>query len=73
MERFRKELDLSESQTTEVAEVLDDFVKYYQTLQAQMDDVRANGKDRIISILNPNQREKFTRMMSEVQAKQVIK
>lgn len=73
VERFRKELDLTESQTAEVAEVLDDFMKYYQTLQAQMDDVRVNGKDRIVGILNPGQREKFTRMMSELQAKQRIK
>lgn len=71
VERFRKELDLSESQTAEVAEVLDDFMKYYQTLQAQMDDVRANGKDRILSILNESQREQFTRMMSELQARQI--
>lgn len=73
VERFRKELNLSESQTTEVAEVLDDFMKYYQTLQAQMDDVRANGKDRIVGILSPEQREKFSRMMSELQARQQIK
>src|SRR5262245_2006939 len=42
VEHFRKELSLTEAQTREVAEVLDDFMKYYQTLQAQMDDVRSN-------------------------------
>jgi len=73
VEHFRKELGLSESQTAEVAEVLDDFMKYYQTLQAQMDDVRANGKDRIVSILSPEQREKFSRMMTELQSRQQIK
>ena len=73
VEHFRKELGLSESQTKEVAEVLDDFMKYYQTLQAQMDDVRANGKDRIVSILSPEQRDKFGRMMTELQSRQQIK
>ncbi len=73
VERFRKELTLTDEQTREVAEVLDDFVKYYQTLQAQMDDVRANGKDRIVSILNPEQRDKFSRMMTELQSRQQIK
>ena len=72
-ERFRKELTLTDDQTREVAEVLDDFVKYYQTLQAQMDDVRANGKDRIVNILNPEQRDKFSRMMTELQSRQQIK
>jgi uncharacterized membrane protein len=73
VEHFRKELGLTESQTREVAEVLDDFMKYYQTLQAQMDDVRANGKDRIVSILSPEQRDKFSRMMTELQSRQQIK
>ena len=73
VEHFRKELGLSEAQTREVAEVLDDFMKYYQTLQAQMDDVRANGKDRIVSILSPEQREKFGRMMTELQSRQQIR
>lgn len=73
VDHFRKELGLTESQTREVAEVLDDFMKYYQTLQAQMDDVRANGKDRILSILNPEQREKFGKMMIELQSRQQIR
>jgi uncharacterized membrane protein len=73
VDHFRKELKLSEDQTREVAEVLDDFMKYYQTLQAQMDDVRANGKDRIVSILSPEQREKFGRMMTDLQSRQQIK
>jgi Spy/CpxP family protein refolding chaperone len=73
VEHFRKELTLTDDQTREVAEVLDDFMKYYQTLQAQMDDVRANGKDRILTILNPEQRDKFGRMMTEMQSRQQIK
>ena len=73
VEHFRKELKLTEDQTREVAEVLDDFMKYYQTLQAQMDDVRANGKDRIVSILSTEQREKFSRMMIDLQSRQQIK
>jgi Spy/CpxP family protein refolding chaperone len=44
---------------------------YYQTLQAQIDDVRASGKERIVKILSPEQREKFNRMLSELQARQL--
>lgn len=71
LERFKKELNLSQEQADEVALVLDDFMMYYQTLQAQMDEVRASGKDRIEKILSPEQRDKFQRMMSELQARQI--
>jgi len=69
LQKFRKELDLTEDQAKEIELILDDFMMYYQTLQAQMDDVRASGKERILRILNTNQRDKFSRMMSELQAK----
>ena len=69
--KFRKELDLSDDQAREIELVLDDFMKYYQTLQAQMDEVRADGKERIVRVLKPEQRERFGRMLSELQAKQI--
>jgi hypothetical protein len=49
--------------------VLDDFVTYYQTLQAQMDDVRATGKQRILRILKDDQKQKFEKMIGELQNK----
>ena len=71
VERFTRELDLSAEQARELEEVLDDFAKYYQMLQAQMDEVRANGKDRITAILTPQQQEKFKKLMSELQSRQI--
>jgi hypothetical protein len=71
LQMFRKELNLSEHQSAEVETVLDDFMMYYQTLQAQMDEVRANGKERILRLLDEDQKEKFSRMMSELQARQI--
>ncbi len=71
LQKFRKELDLTEEQAKEVELVLDDFMKYYQTLQAQMDEVRASGKERILHVLNPSQKDRFGRMMSELQSKQI--
>lgn len=67
LQKFRRELDLSPDQAQEVEVVLDDFMMYYQTLQAQMDEVRANGRERIVKILKPEQREKFDRMLGELQ------
>jgi Spy/CpxP family protein refolding chaperone len=67
LQKIRGELDLTTEQAKEVEIVLDDFMMYYQTLQAQMDEVRANGRERILKILKPEQQEKFGRMLSDLQ------
>ena len=73
LERMTKELDLSTDQRRELETVLDDFVMYVQTLQAQMDEVRANGKQRILRILNDQQKQKFEKMLVDVQARQTAR
>ena len=65
--RFKKELTLTSAQTEELELVLDDFMKYYQMLQSQMDDVRAMGKTRILRVLDDQQKRKFEKMLSEMQ------
>lgn len=69
LERMTKELDLTADQRRELETILDDFVMYVQTLQAQMDEVRANGKQRILRILNDQQKQKFEKMLVELQAR----
>jgi Spy/CpxP family protein refolding chaperone len=71
LQRFRRELDLTPEQAQQMEGVLDDFVLYYQTLQTQMDEVRASGKERIVRILNPEQRKKFDRIMTDLQARRL--
>lgn len=71
LQKLKKELNLTSEQAQQIEIVLDDFVKYYHALQAQMDGVRASGKERIISVLNPEQQEKFQKMMYELQHKQL--
>jgi Spy/CpxP family protein refolding chaperone len=71
LQRFRRELDLTPEQAQQMEGVLDDFVLYYQTLQTQMDEVRASGKERIVRILNPEQRRKFDGIMAELQARRL--
>jgi hypothetical protein len=73
LHRFKKELDLSPEQAKEMETVLDDFMMYYQTLQAQMDDVRATGKQRILRILRKDQQDRFERMMTDIQGKQLLR
>jgi Spy/CpxP family protein refolding chaperone len=69
LEMMRKELDLTPEQAQKIETVLDDMVMYYQNLQGQMDDFRADGKRRIISVLTPAQQKKFKEMMESISSK----
>jgi len=66
LQRFQTELGLSEPQTEKLALVLDDYTQYYQSLEEQLDDLRATGKTRILQILNPDQRAKFQKVMTDL-------
>ena len=67
--RFTKELNLTPEQAREVETILDDYVLYYQNLQGQIADIRMQGHDRILRILEPQQRVKFEAMMTELSSK----
>ena len=58
LERWRLQLDLSEEQTAQLRTILDDFNKYY-------DNVLAEGHERILQVLTPDQRKKFEKMLHE--------
>jgi len=66
LQNFKTKLDLSPEQTDQIAVVLQDFSHYYESLQDQLDDLRSTGKTRIVQILQPGQREKFEKMMTEL-------
>jgi hypothetical protein len=66
LQRFKNELDLSGDQSEKLAMVLDDYRQYYQSLQDQLDDLRSTGKTRILAILNPQQRDRFEKMMNDL-------
>jgi len=64
--RFQNELGLTGAQTQKLALVLDDYSQYYQSLQDQLDDLRATGKTRIMQLLDAEQRVKFEKMMNDL-------
>jgi len=66
LQKFKSELDLSPDQTAKIGIVLEDFSHYYESLQEQQMDLRATGKNRIVEILNPEQRDKFEKMMAQL-------
>ena len=59
VENLRRELELTPDQAKEIEAALDDLVMFYQNLQTQMDDLRAQGKSRILRVLTEEQRKKF--------------
>ncbi len=67
LERFKTELNLDQNQVEKVEIVLDDFMKYVQDLQNQMDETRRYGKEQIVKILNEEQRTKFETLLTEIQ------
>lgn len=71
LQRFRTELNLDDQQAKQIEQVLDDFVMYYQSLQDQMDDVRATGKNRILRVLHDDQKQRFEKMLADMQTKQL--
>lgn len=66
LNKFRAQLDLDGAQTQKLGLVLDDYSQYYQSLEDQLDDLRATGKTRIMQILNADQRAKFEKMMNDL-------
>lgn len=66
LNRCKKDLELSPKQADEMATILDDYKLYYQSLQDQLEEVRATGKSRIMSLLDARQRSKFEKMLTEI-------
>lgn len=69
LQRLQRELDLTEKQSAEIALILDDFVKYMHSLQVQMEEVRSDGKRRILEVLDENQKRRFQEMLDELSEK----
>ncbi len=65
-ETLQKELNLTPDQSERLKSILDDFVKYHDDLEAQIEDVRATGRNRIVQILTPEQRTRFEKLSSQL-------
>ena len=67
-DKLKKELNLTPEQSDRLKTILDDFVKYHEDVLAQIDDVRATGKNRIKQMLTPEQRKRFDELCNQLQA-----
>jgi Spy/CpxP family protein refolding chaperone len=71
MQRFDRELNLTPKQSAAIEAILDDFMMYYHSLNSQMDEVRANGKQRIMNVLEPEQQRQFEEVLREIPLREV--
>ncbi|MEP7354527.1 MAG: hypothetical protein ABI824_14970 [Acidobacteriota bacterium] len=71
VEQFRERLNLSADQTTKISAIIKDYNQYFDSVQAQIEDLRlreqiedlrSTGKERILEILNADQKAKFEQM-----------
>jgi Spy/CpxP family protein refolding chaperone len=65
-ETLQKELNLTSEQSERLKTILDDFVKYHADLEAQIEDVRATGRNRIVQMLTPQQRQRFEELSNRL-------
>jgi Spy/CpxP family protein refolding chaperone len=68
-DRLKTELNLTPEQSARLKTILDDFVKYHEDLEAQIEDVRATGRNRIVQILTPDQRKRFEQLSGQLSAR----
>jgi Spy/CpxP family protein refolding chaperone len=65
-DRLKQELNLTAEQSDRLKTILDDFVKYHEDLEAQIEDVRATGRKKIEQILTPEQRKRFEQLSNQI-------
>ena len=65
-DKLKKELNLSAEQSARLKTILDDFVKYHEDLETQIEDMRATGKNRIVQMLTSDQRQKFEQLCRQL-------
>ncbi len=64
--RLVTDLDLTPDQCKQLKTILDDYTRYHEDLEAQLDDWRATGHNQILKILNTKQRARFEKISTEV-------
>jgi hypothetical protein len=65
VQRLKTELNLSPEQESTVMKVLDDYGKYYQNIEDEREDVAEHGKQRILGVLNEQQRKRFLELLKD--------
>jgi len=65
LQHLKQELDLTPEQEKIVKGELDDYAKYYQNIEDEREDVAKHGKQRILDILNDQQKRRFNQIFAQ--------
>jgi hypothetical protein len=65
MQQLRAELALTPQQEKIVTKELDEYAKYYQNIEDEREDVAEHGKQRILDVLNPEQKKRFNEIFPQ--------
>lgn len=65
VQHLKAELHLSPEQNETVMKVLDDYGKYYQNIEDEREDVAEHGKQRILSVLDDQQKRRFLELLKD--------
>jgi Spy/CpxP family protein refolding chaperone len=68
-QQLKTDLNLTPEQSERLKTILDDFAKYHEDLEAQIEDVRATGRTKIVQILTPEQRKRFEKLSEQLPAR----
>ena len=66
LDHLSTELQLNEAQTRAVEEILDEAIMQHADMVAQFQTNRLYGHDRIMKVLNEEQRKRFDQVLSEI-------
>ena len=66
LEHLSMELRLDDMQTRQVGEILDQAIMEHADMMAQFRTNRVHGHDRIMKILNEEQRKRFDQVLTEI-------
>ncbi len=64
--KLEKDLELRPQQSEQIRQILDDYSKMMQDLHEQENSVRADGKARVMQVLDPDQRRKYEKMVNDM-------
>jgi hypothetical protein len=62
LQRLKTQLNLTPIQEQTILGVLDDYAKYYQNIEDEREDVAEHGKQRILAVLNDQQKARFNQI-----------
>ncbi|HEX7359242.1 MAG TPA: hypothetical protein VF283_02010 [Bryobacteraceae bacterium] len=65
LSHLKTELNLTPKQESTITQILDNYGKYYETLEDQRDDVAEVGRQHILDTLNDKQKKRFNKIFAE--------